>query len=178
MQRLLKCCLRAALSSAVLELPAKGSWAPRAVCRYGALVQRFIAHRYSAIAGDALSLRIDRITFASNWIGRIRRESMVTATSSSSTAGSWCPFRVCNNTGIVSAGRHARPRAARCWDALLLPKAGKCLRLINVAKLVDQISALALSPANVAQECALANIWCYWEGIWKLCFLCFLGIRN
>jgi hypothetical protein len=54
MQRLLKCCMRAALSSAVLELPAKCSRAPRAACRYGALVQRFTARRYSA-AGDALS---------------------------------------------------------------------------------------------------------------------------
>jgi hypothetical protein len=54
MQRLLKCCMRAALSSAVLELPAKDSRAPRAVCGYGALVQRFTARRYSATAGDAL----------------------------------------------------------------------------------------------------------------------------
>jgi hypothetical protein len=54
MQRLMKCCLRAALSSAVLELPAKGSRAPRAACGYGALVQRFTARRYSAAAGDAL----------------------------------------------------------------------------------------------------------------------------
>jgi hypothetical protein len=54
MQRLLKCCMRAALSSAVLELPAKCSRAPRAACGYGALVQRFTAHRYSAAAGDAL----------------------------------------------------------------------------------------------------------------------------
>jgi hypothetical protein len=49
-----KCCLRAALSSAVLELPAKGSQAPRAACGYGALVCRFTACRYSAAAGDAL----------------------------------------------------------------------------------------------------------------------------
>ena len=56
MPGLLKCCLRAALSSAVLELPAKGSRAPRAACGYGALVQRFTARRYSATAGDALSL--------------------------------------------------------------------------------------------------------------------------
>jgi hypothetical protein len=55
MQRLLKCCLRAAFSSAVLELPAKGSRAPRAACGYGALVRRFTARRYSAAAGDALS---------------------------------------------------------------------------------------------------------------------------
>jgi hypothetical protein len=53
MQRLLKCCTRAALSSAVLELPAKCSRAPRAACGYGALVQRFTARRYSAAAGDA-----------------------------------------------------------------------------------------------------------------------------
>jgi hypothetical protein len=56
MQRLLKCCMRAALSSAVLELPAKCSRAPRAACGYGALVPRFTARRYSATAGDALSL--------------------------------------------------------------------------------------------------------------------------
>jgi hypothetical protein len=49
-----KCCLRAALSSAVLELPAKGSRAPRAACGYGALIRRFTARRYSAAAGDAL----------------------------------------------------------------------------------------------------------------------------
>jgi hypothetical protein len=55
MQRLVKCCLRAALSSAVLELPAKGSRAPRAACGYGALVRRFTARRYSATAGDALN---------------------------------------------------------------------------------------------------------------------------
>jgi hypothetical protein len=54
MQRLLKCCLRAALFSAVLELPAKGSRAPRTACEYGALVQRFTARRYSATDGDAL----------------------------------------------------------------------------------------------------------------------------
>jgi hypothetical protein len=60
MQRLVKCCLRAALSSAVLELPAKGSRAPRAACGYGALVQRFTARRYSAAAGDALSFRRQR----------------------------------------------------------------------------------------------------------------------
>jgi hypothetical protein len=58
MQRLLKCCMRAALSSAVLELPAKCSRAPRAACGYGALVQRFTARRYSATAGDALSLHV------------------------------------------------------------------------------------------------------------------------
>jgi hypothetical protein len=58
MQRLLKCCMRAALSSAVLELPAKCSRAPRAACGYGALVQRFTARRYSATAGDALTERI------------------------------------------------------------------------------------------------------------------------
>ena len=46
--------MRAALSSAVLELPAKCSRAPRAACGYGALVQRFTARRYSAAAGDAL----------------------------------------------------------------------------------------------------------------------------
>jgi hypothetical protein len=56
MQRLVKCCLRAALSSAVLELPTKGSRAPRAVCGYGALVRRFTARRYSATAGDALNV--------------------------------------------------------------------------------------------------------------------------
>jgi hypothetical protein len=50
----MKCCLRAALSSAVLELPAKGSRAPRAACGYSALVQHFTARRYSAAAGDAL----------------------------------------------------------------------------------------------------------------------------
>jgi hypothetical protein len=55
MQRLVKCCLRAALASAVLELPAKDSRAPRAACGYGALVRRFTARRYSATAGDALS---------------------------------------------------------------------------------------------------------------------------
>jgi hypothetical protein len=54
MQRLVKCCLRAAFSSAVLELPAKGTQAPRAACGYGALVQRFTARRFSAAAGDAL----------------------------------------------------------------------------------------------------------------------------
>jgi hypothetical protein len=54
MQRLVKCCLRAAFSSAVLELPAKGSGAPRAACGYGALVRRFTARRYSASVGDAL----------------------------------------------------------------------------------------------------------------------------
>jgi hypothetical protein len=55
MQRLLKCCLRAAFSSAVLELPAKGSRAPRAACGYGTLVRRFTARRYSAAVGDALT---------------------------------------------------------------------------------------------------------------------------
>ena len=55
MQRLVKCCLRAALASAVLELPAKDSRAPRAACGYGALVRRFTARRYSATAGDALT---------------------------------------------------------------------------------------------------------------------------
>jgi hypothetical protein len=58
MQRLVKCCLRAALSSAVLELPAKGSQAPRTACGYGALVRRFTARRYSATAGDALRIGI------------------------------------------------------------------------------------------------------------------------
>jgi hypothetical protein len=38
-----------------LELPAKGSQAPRAACGYGALVRRFTARRYSATAGDALT---------------------------------------------------------------------------------------------------------------------------
>jgi hypothetical protein len=38
-----------------LQLPAKGMQAPRAACRYSALVQHFIARRYSAAAGDALS---------------------------------------------------------------------------------------------------------------------------
>jgi hypothetical protein len=54
MQRLLKCCLRAAFSSAVFQLPAKGTQALRAACGYSALVRHFIAHRYSAAAGDAL----------------------------------------------------------------------------------------------------------------------------
>jgi hypothetical protein len=55
MQRLVKCCLRAALSSTVLELPAKGSRAPRAVCGYDVLIRRFTARSYSATAGDALT---------------------------------------------------------------------------------------------------------------------------
>jgi hypothetical protein len=54
MQRLVKCCLRAAFSSAVLELPAKGTQAPRAACGYGALVRRFTVRRFSVAAGDAL----------------------------------------------------------------------------------------------------------------------------
>jgi hypothetical protein len=54
MQRLLKCCLRAAFSSVVLELPAKGTHAPRTVCGYGALVRRFTARRFSVAAGDTL----------------------------------------------------------------------------------------------------------------------------
>jgi hypothetical protein len=54
MQRLVKCCLRAAFSSAVLELPVKGTQAPHAACGYGVLVRRFTARRYSAAAGDAL----------------------------------------------------------------------------------------------------------------------------
>jgi hypothetical protein len=57
MQRLVKCCLRAAFFSAELELPAKGMQAPRAPCGYGALVWRFTARRYSATAGDALRPR-------------------------------------------------------------------------------------------------------------------------
>ena len=64
MQRLVKCCLRAAFSSAVLELPAKGSRAPRAACGYGALVRRFTARRYSAAAGDALSVDAQRASLA------------------------------------------------------------------------------------------------------------------
>jgi hypothetical protein len=55
MQRLVKCCLRAAFSSTVLELSAKDTQAPRAACVYDALVRRFTARRYSAAAGDALS---------------------------------------------------------------------------------------------------------------------------
>jgi hypothetical protein len=54
MQRLVKCCLRVTFSSADLELPAKGTQAPRAACGYGALVRRFTARRYSAAARDAL----------------------------------------------------------------------------------------------------------------------------
>jgi hypothetical protein len=54
MQRLVKCCLRAAFSSAGLQLPAKGMQAPRAACGYSALDLRFTARRYSAAAGDAL----------------------------------------------------------------------------------------------------------------------------
>jgi hypothetical protein len=56
MQRLVKCCLRAAFSNAVLQLPAKGMQAPRAACGYSALVWRFTARRYSAAAGDALMI--------------------------------------------------------------------------------------------------------------------------
>jgi hypothetical protein len=57
MQRLVKCCLRAAFSSAVLELPTKGTQAPRAACGYGALVRQFTAYRFSAAAGDALRVQ-------------------------------------------------------------------------------------------------------------------------
>ena len=63
MQRLVKCCLRAALASAVLELPAKDSRAPRAACGYGALVRRFTARRYSATAGDALMSLSPSVSF-------------------------------------------------------------------------------------------------------------------
>jgi hypothetical protein len=57
MQRLVKYCLRAPFFSADLELPAKGTQAPRVPCGYGALVRRFTARRYSATAEDALRLR-------------------------------------------------------------------------------------------------------------------------
>jgi hypothetical protein len=48
MQRLVKCCLRAAFSSAGLQLPAKGMQAPRTVCEYSALDLRFTAHANTA----------------------------------------------------------------------------------------------------------------------------------
>jgi hypothetical protein len=67
MQRLVKCCLRAAFSSAVLELPAKGSRAPRAACEYGALVRLFTARRYSAAARDALRTRINSLYLIDPW---------------------------------------------------------------------------------------------------------------
>jgi hypothetical protein len=56
MQRLVKCCLRAAFFSAGLQLSAKGMQAPRAACGYNALDLRFTARRYSAAARDVLSL--------------------------------------------------------------------------------------------------------------------------
>jgi hypothetical protein len=54
MQRLVKCCLRAAFSSAVLQLPAKGMQALHAVYEYSALARRLTVRRYSAAAEDAL----------------------------------------------------------------------------------------------------------------------------
>jgi hypothetical protein len=54
MQRLVKCCLRAAFSSAVLQLLAKSMQAPRAACGYSALAQHLTVRRYSAAAEDAL----------------------------------------------------------------------------------------------------------------------------
>jgi hypothetical protein len=57
MQCLVKCCLRATFSSAVLQLPAKDMQAPHAACGYSVLAQRLTARRYIAVAGHALSLQ-------------------------------------------------------------------------------------------------------------------------
>jgi hypothetical protein len=53
--------MRAALSSAVLELPAKCSRAPRAACGYGALVQRFTARWFSVLQRADIALLLEML---------------------------------------------------------------------------------------------------------------------
>jgi hypothetical protein len=140
MQHLVKCCLRAAFLSADLELPAKGTHALRAPCRYGALVRRFTAHRYSATAGDALRSQSPTQLYSHQ---RLHRVSVAAGACAGHTGSRWCWVLSSSWIGSYSTSclstlrqkRHRGPTGLCCCPEGISsgPKLSKSVRLRQAA---------------------------------------------